>query len=202
MVAFNDVNLDIEWMWNGGKDHFPSDVILAQTTGLQGGNISAVHFLLVPQGEFQRAHDAREQDPERIQSLIRSEWGIRFVHELIRDRALAHYPLPGLDEEKRIRAFGYGAPEVEVVNYWAPEEKSAGAPALESRNGAVKWIGCWKEKTGELLAVLVNWDKTEQKTAFRVNGKFPAAIDERGGEVKLDALSFAPFEVKILAMRP
>jgi len=197
MVSFNDVNLDIEWMWNGGHDHFPADVILAETTGLQGGNVSAVHYLLVPWAEYGRAYDAREEKPEWIESLVRAEWGVRFIHELIRDRAYQS-PLQNRPEEKLIREFGYGGPDVEVVNYWAPDEKPAKAPELSSSNDSVKWIGLWKESSGELLAVLINWSTAEQEARFTVDGKSPTGQDDQGGDVSLDALSLAPFEVKIL----
>ena len=195
VVGWNDVNLDIEWSWNGGKDHFPADLILTETTGLQGGNIGVVHYRLISDGLLAQ-QKAREAE--------RAEWGIRIVCELVRDQMddkakQRRWEMQASAEEKLIRDFGYGQPGVEIVNFWAADEKSEGAPGITCSDGDVKWIGLWKMDAGELLTVLANWSAVPRTVSLAVKGAFGKAENAETGEaVNPGELAFEPFGVKIV----
>ena len=197
VVAWNDVNLDIEWTWDGGRGHFPADLILTQTTGLQGGNIGVVHHMLIPSGMYSKAREAEKENPERHQYLQRAEWGIRFVFELLRDR-MYHWAI-NVSAEKLIRDFGYGEAGVEIINYWAVDERPEGAPEIACSDGDVKWIGLWKKGAGELLVALVNWSDARRAAGLAVKGAFGKIVNaETGGEMNTGDMALEPFELKIV----
>ena len=199
IVGWNDVNLDIEWIWNGGRDHFPADLLLTETTGLQGGNIGVPHHMLIPSLSFSGAMEAEKTEPERHRHWQRAEWGIRFVFEVLR-HTMYHWTL-NAPEEKLVRDFGYGEPGVEIINYWAADEKSADAPEIACSDEDVKWIGLWKKDAGELLAVLVNWSGKPRNASFGAKGAFERVANAETGEaMKLDGMAFEPFGVKIVRL--
>ncbi len=204
VIAWGEVDLDIEWEWNAGRDHFPADVILTETTGRQAGNIGVVHYVLIAKREWEKAVAEKKTDPEKYKALARAEWGIRFVHDLVRDRmAPDNIVVKQMSEEKLVRGFGYGDPGCEVINYWSADEVTASQPAIGCSNPEVKWIALWDTKKQELLVVLVNWGREPQQAALTVKppGKttFAAWKDaENGGDALPGELNFKPFEMKIL----
>ena len=203
VIVWGEVDLDIEWEWNAGKDYFPGDLILTETTGRQAGNIGVVHHMLIASREWEKAVAEKKTNPEKYKALVRAEWGIRFVHDIVRDRmAQDNVVVKGLSEEKLISQFGYGSPGCEVINYWSTDEVSANQPAISCDNSDVKWIGLWNAKNHELLLVLVNWGSEVRKAAFMIktSGKSTSATwkdAESGDEVTPGNISFKPFELKM-----
>ena len=205
VIVWGEVDLDIEWEWQNGMKSFPTDLIQTETTGLQAGNYGTVHYCLQPFQEWREAHkvwlpdDKAMKDPKRV-ALQRTEWGMLFVHELVREPA----KLPTAQAlEQRVRQFGYGQPDCEIINYWTGDDRLPTQPVIASSNPQIKWLGLWQPGTQTVLLVLVNWDDNAQKTNLTVKpakgAPFAAWQDaETANSMKDGDLEFQGREVKFV----
>ncbi len=164
--TWNTVNLDIEWEWHldpastpsvreGHRDAkaawrarlpFPSDLLLAETTGRQTGSMGdALHPLLGYVGSAK----------ERPASYALSEWGMRAVHEL--DRA-------NLTVDRAMWKFGYGTPRVRVVNYWSDEP-----PLAVNDPEYNKWLLLVRPEDRCLFLVVQTWFKADTQVTLTLD---------------------------------
>ena len=98
--------------------------------------------------------DAPYGDRNPTPGSERSSWGMRMVHEALRaGEGGEDATVAGIDPalEQLVQRFGYGKPEVQVVNYWAEH------PVLSVDAPAVKWLALIKPATHELLLVFASW---------------------------------------------
>ncbi len=102
--------------------------------------------------------------------------------------------------EKRVRDFGYGRPDCQIINYWTGDDRLSGQPVITCSNPQVKWIGMWKPKEQVLLLVMINWADGSQKTVLSVKDpNLTVWQDAESGEpVSKGKMKFKGREVKIL----
>ncbi|HUU22763.1 MAG TPA: glycoside hydrolase domain-containing protein, partial [Phycisphaerae bacterium] len=169
VLTWGDTNLDIEWTWGTGDGPFPPEVLLAETIGLQTGNYPHSLYPVLGAKVISR-HGGTKSDAN-----TRTEWGMRFVHEILR----AGMPF-SMDKrlEALVRDFGYGDANCAVLRYYVPEDQTPATPGLAVDNDRVKWIGLWHAGRKELLVVLVNWARTPQAAKLTLRDPAGAKLAE------------------------
>ena len=144
---------------------------------------------------------AKVNEDPKVRALQRTEWGMRFVHELVPEvlrKMSSAAPL-----QQRIRDFGYGQPDCQVINYWTGDDRLPGQPVIVCSNPKVKWIGLWKPEERDLLVVLVNWDDDPQETRLTVEHDIVGHSgvphdDETGEPITEDQMNLMGREVKFV----
>lgn len=179
MHEWTTSNLDIEWGWidygqsqanadpgagpgrkadgtpdfdfsppNGNASPFPPEVLRAETLGRQVGTPSYALGFISP-----RASNFKNDEKE-----VRTEWGMRVVHEIPRN-----WPI----YEKRdavLRSFGYGKPDVEAVNYWMPQKE------ISVANPIVKWLLLRRAVAPFALMLVQSYSTKDAATTVRIPG--------------------------------
>ncbi|MCF7853319.1 MAG: DUF6067 family protein [Candidatus Pacebacteria bacterium] len=154
VLAWGDINFDIEW--SGLEGPFGWDVILAETIGRKAGNIPTAYHAIGPRAKRFAANGEMTDDQKR--RMVRAEWAMRFVHEVMRSRSN--------ELEKLVRDFGYGDEACEVLNYWNEADRIPSQPRIAVADDQVKWIGLWKPEERSVLLVLVNWTEDKRQAAI------------------------------------
>jgi hypothetical protein len=166
VLTWSDISLDNEWSWGDGRDHgyvpFPSEVLLAEMTGLHVGNYPHALYEIVAVAE-QRHLDVNS---ERYNEIYRTEWGWRFIHEIIRihrvweqltqpEAMWAQFVGPRL--EAFVDNLGYGQPDVRIINYWMDDDecREAGVPLIHPDDPSFRFLGMYFPD-GRLIVVAVN----------------------------------------------
>lgn len=181
--AFATVTLDYE-LWS--ETPFTPEMILTQTTGLHTG--SYPHSLFPLYGSDNVVMKQFVADKANANYGERTEWGMRFVHEIISSG-------PG---NNLVRNFGYGTPEVVVHNYWAD------TPVMQVSNEQIKWIVLAKPAEKTALIVLASWSPATSTVYVRLNnatlGFVPGSkyIDAETGE-PIAAIAPGVFQVNLQA---
>jgi hypothetical protein len=161
IMTWTDINLDIEWSWNGGNDPFPPELLRAETTGLQTGCYPhALHQCTsnkwFKEGAYKIKTGAMKYNPD----AVRHDWGIQMVHEILRTlwgEKVKEYPL-----EILVMDFGYGEPDCKVYNYWQDDYP------VSVSNKEVKSIAF--EKDGKVMVVLTSWLKEKAEISVALQG--------------------------------
>jgi hypothetical protein len=104
--AFANVTLDWEWKYgyDDFQDRFAPELTVAETIGRQTGAFP----LILAGGHLD------PKDP-RTSRVWRTRLGVCLVHEI---RAWASQPASDAELYGKVYAFGYGAPDCRVFNYW------------------------------------------------------------------------------------
>ncbi len=161
IVTWTDINLDIEWKWDGGNQPFPPDLLRAETIGRQTGSYPhALHQCTAKkwfmEGKVKNQQGAWQYQPEPV----RHDWGIQMVHEIIRtvwDVEIEDYPL-----EKMVYDFGYGNDSCKVYNYWQDDYP------LQVSNEKVKTITF--ENKGQIMVIMTSWDDQPCEVQIKLKG--------------------------------
>jgi hypothetical protein len=157
IMTWNDINLDLEWSWNGGNDPFPPAFLRTETTGRQTGCYPhslypCTSYKWYKEGTVKDKH-GRMYNPQ----ALKHNWGIRRVHEILCSKDLSKYP-----QEKFVDDFGYGEPDCKVYNYWQDDY-----PVAVSNN-KVKSIAF--EKDGKVMVILTSWLKEKADISVALEG--------------------------------
>jgi len=142
----------------------------------------------------------------------RAEWGMRLVHEALRDGAggedaATQGIAPAL--EQLIQRFGYGQTDIQVVNYWSERR------VISAETDTLKWLALLKPATHELLLIFASWSPGDLSATITLS---PAEIgftpgthitDEETGQ-RLSMLTPAtfrldtpgPFGVRVIRVKP
>ncbi len=186
--TFATVQLDNEL---GTVEPLRPDYIRAEMTGRQVGNIP--HALYPIPGRLNPR--LKSLSKEHAQRII---WAMSRVHEV----GAAYEPL-----ETIIRAFGYGDPAVEVVNYWQVDSTQP-APVKLDRDD-VFWLLLRKKQSNESMLVLASWNPDTMQTAVSIKSESQQRIvDVETGRVISDDATpatiklTAPYGVAILLAQP
>ena len=150
--TWDTADLDNEWRWFDYKTKklapFPWAVLLAEMTGRQTGSYG---HALYPLGGI-----AKSKYWKASKNIIRREWGMRVVHEILRwlypFESYAS-PEPARTLEKRLYEFGYGTKDCQVYNYWADD------PVISVSNENIKWLVVSRKKDKKIFLVLQSWLK-------------------------------------------
>ncbi len=112
VIAWTDINLDIEWSWADGRKPFPPELIEIETTGRQVGAYPHVLYaLLGAKRVFEGPGNQGKVDPD----MARTEWAIRVVYDVLRNT----YKLKDIETlEDRLQAAGYADSRATVHKYW------------------------------------------------------------------------------------
>jgi hypothetical protein len=167
------------------------DYIRTEMIGRQVGNFP--HSLYVVPGKLNtRLKALSKEHAQRI------NWGMSRVHEV----GATYEPL-----EKLIRAFGYGDPSVEVVNYWQTDATQP-APVKLDRDD-VYWLLLRKKQNSESMLVLASWNPDTVQTSVSIKSESQQRIvdAETGRVFSEDATPAtikltAPYGVAILLAQP
>ncbi|NQU40115.1 MAG: hypothetical protein HQ523_09195 [Lentisphaerae bacterium] len=132
ILSFADLTLDWEWKYGNSdcQDRFSPDFILAESTGLQSGNIP---FVLFPPAT----------DPDQVAWIRRTGFGACVVHEL---KSVHSWGEPFDSAYPLLYRFGYGSEACQVNNYWEPD------PVVTLAGSDVKFIALLN---GNRLIVIV-----------------------------------------------
>jgi hypothetical protein len=154
--TWNNSMLDVEYPFRSRvPDPFPAEYLLAQATGHQTG---AYRHLLESVQRLRHGTIIRESVEEMNPDFIRTEWGMRMVHEAMRwifphENFAAFEPARTL--EKAIWDFGYGLDECKVVNYWADDVP------LTVDDPNAKWLLLERSDDKRIMLVLQSYQKEE-----------------------------------------
>lgn len=186
--TWNNSMLDIEYPFRSRvPDPFPAEYLLAQATGHQTGS----YRHLLESVQRLRAGIFRESISEMDPSQVRTEWGMRMVHEAMRwlfphENYAAFEPARTL--EKSLWDFGYGTDDCKVINYWSDDVP------LKVSDPDAKWLLMQRQKDKTLFLVLQNYQKETMPLEIILDGKklgfMPAAKVrevEKASEVKAES---------------
>lgn len=146
-------NLDNENTWTDVARKikpaaFPWDYLLTETAGRQVGVPCHSHYPVGGTG-----------------STPMREWGMRRVHEITN----ANNPWDAnswpIAMDRTFLAFGYGAPNVQVINYWSDTS------AIHVANDDVKWLGMLKTDGPLAMLVLQSYSYDPTSTSVKIDGK-------------------------------
>jgi hypothetical protein len=150
--TWNDAMLDLEYPFRGREmNPFPAEYILAQAAGRQTGSYRHLlgSTLRIPGGAWFR-ESISEMDPD----IIRTEWGMRMVHEAMRWMfPHENYAVfePARTLEKKLWDFGYGTDDCIVSNYWDDD------PPVQINNPQVKWLLVSRKSDATIFLVLQSY---------------------------------------------
>jgi hypothetical protein len=155
--------LDIEYPFRATEpDPFSPEYILAQAGGRQTGCYR--HWL--ESGQRLRENVFAESVAEMNPDHIRTEWGMRMVHEVMRwlfpHENYASFE-PARTLEKALWDFGYGTDGCKVVNYWSND-----IPISVSDPDA-KWLLMQRRKDKTLFLVLQSYQKEAMPLELTIN---------------------------------
>ena len=180
MLSFGTINLDWEWRDHGGdlQDRLGADqdtaLILAQSVGLQSGNIS------VAINRF-NAHGGKSQE-----WLMRTAMAVCFPHEMKIQQGTAELSFA----QTQLTKFGYGEPDCKVYRYWEDgfplKVKGANVHALVlARDGkAMLAVGNYGSEATSAAASVVAGQPAptlQEYDAAQLTGKGGAAMAASGG---------------------
>ncbi|MGA2618658.1 MAG: glycoside hydrolase domain-containing protein [Thermoguttaceae bacterium] len=138
---------------------FPADYTRTMTLGRVAGVIPHGMYPLRNTMDYR---DARYKNvPDRIKL---SDWGMYRVHEI--RGADWNFGETGARCSRLMKQFGYGAPGVQVFNYWDDR------PILKTSDGRVKWLVLRRAEAPALLLVLQSY--AEEPLAVKV--ALPGAV--------------------------
>ena len=148
--------------------------------------------------------------PERRTWLDRAEWGIRAVHEILRNGNLGDPYVPSMTHlEDRIRDFGYGSPDAKVVNYWtdAVDRDANNLPTVRLDDPNLLYLGIWRPGDGRLLAVVYNSAETTVESGISVippggGAARTSARDIEAGGAATARWSWPGWSVRLLEVDP
>lgn len=150
--TWNDAMLDLEYPIRGRKaDPYSAEYLLAQATGHQTGSYRHLlnTVLRIPGGQWFRK-SVSEMDP----NIVRTEWGMRMVHEAMR-WLFPHENFsvfePARTLEKKLWEFGYGTDDCVITNYWSDD------PPVMVSNPDVKWLLMSRKNDATLFLVLQSY---------------------------------------------
>lgn len=181
IMTWTDINLDLEWAWDGGNQPFPPDLLRAETIGRQTGCYPhALHQCTSKKWFMEGKKKNKRGGWTYNPAAIRHDWGIQMVHEILRTMWGVHkvYPL-----EKIVRDFGYGDPSCNVYNYWQDDYP------VDINNDKVKSIAF--ENNGKVMVVLTSWVskpcevQVNLKDALVKYGKLKAVDSETGKDYQI-----------------
>ncbi len=153
------------WMSDGDAYRlpFPPDYTRTMTLSRVVGAIPHAMFPLRNTGDYRGKID---KWPDHV---CLSDWGMYRVHEI---RGGGQGGTGRLVQMYHTvwQAYGYGAPDVEVLNYWADE------PAIRCANDAVKWIMLRRKGAPHALLLLQSYGE-KSETAPLAFPKTAALLD-------------------------
>lgn len=117
---------------------FPHDLLLTEVTGRQAGSYPYALARLTGEGR-----PNWEQSPKAKST----EWGMHKVHEI---SYRGNTPTTR-SWDTALRDFGYGKPEIAVINYWSDD------PPVTVNDVDTKWLLLTNKQDGSLLLVLQSW---------------------------------------------
>lgn len=166
--TWNSSMLDDEYPFRSSRpDPFPAEYLLAQAAGHQTGSY---RHLLESVQRLRHGTIIRESVEEMDTSVIRTEWGMRMVHEAMRwlfpNENFAAFE-PGRTLEKAVWDFGYGLDDCKVVNYWADEVP------LTVNDSDAKWLLMQRTRDKRLMLVLQSYQKDDLQVEITID---PAKI--------------------------
>lgn len=135
-----------------------------------------------------------------------ADWAMRRIHEVRAERT-ENCP-PARRAAEAFEAFGYGAENVEVHNYWAE------APLLQVEPSTVKWIALVRRGDGRVLVLLQSWSAAATEATLRLSptaGLKPDALqatDALGGSAPASEgagawrIPLPPLGTRLLDLRP
>ena len=160
--TWNTASLDLEWRWydegqwkwgaTANPIPFPVDLLLAETTGRQTGSYG--HALFDVNSRWNASQSRLEWG--------RTEWGMRIVHEILRQEPFAQHAIANRFE-KALRDFGYGSKDCEVVDYWSDD------PPVSVSDENTKWLLVKRKKDKSLFLVLQTWNKATTEVAVKID---------------------------------
>jgi hypothetical protein len=163
--TWNDSMLDIEYPYRSRvPDPFPAEYLLAQATGHQTGS----YRHLLESVQRLRSGIFRESVSDMDPNLVRTEWGMRMVHEAMRwlfpNENFAAFE-PGRMLEKALWDFGYGTDDCKVVNYWSDD-----VPVKVSDPDA-KWLLMERPKDKTLFLVLQSYKNEDMPLEITLDSR-------------------------------
>ena len=140
---------DLEWV--AKSPPVDPDFLLTETVARQIGSYADLIVPLTRDLEKSVVYKESGMGPE---SLVRMEWGMRMVHEIVR----WGYPFgsvaaaePARRLEKAVWDFGYGLPACRVQNYWSDDAVVQGPAGL-------RWPALISETDRRIMLVLQSYD--------------------------------------------
>jgi len=177
--TYSTTVLDLEW---GRDDVFPPEFLRTETIGRQIGAIP--HSLYAISGTNNHHLDnASKETKERV------EWGMRAVHDIRSGEG------PNTPDGKPLRpAFGYGAKEVVVHNYW---ERN---PVIAVSNPEVFWVVYERPADKAALIILQSYKFEDTKAEVTLGSKLaigdgPFRDAESGGKLPVVKGRVIPVEL-------
>lgn len=169
ILAWADIQLDLEWGWASGYKPFPIELLEIETTGRQLGVYSHAHFPIVGCGLV-------HEDPTYLrgkidEDMVRTDWAMRLIFGVQR------YSMRGENFDplnKIVHDLGMGTADCKVYDYWQDDYpvsiSSDNVKSIFLRNGnkAILIVASWEEKP---VTITVKGQNSLNITSAA--GKFP-----------------------------
>ncbi|MDR0931538.1 MAG: DUF6067 family protein [Victivallales bacterium] len=168
IVCWTDIQLDLEWSWEGGSSPFPQELLEIETTGRQIGTYPHAHYCLV--GAAQVFEDGVYMRGKINEEMVRSEWAMRLIYGVLRDNIRMNFS----PFNKVVEEFGLGTQNCRVKHYWEPDYP------ITISNNAVRSV--LLENGKRRMLILASWSKspltvkvTTNATVRQVHAMYPEA---------------------------
>ncbi|MDR0932380.1 MAG: DUF6067 family protein [Victivallales bacterium] len=161
IVAWTDINLDLEWSLQNGERPFPPELIEIESTGRQNGAWPHVLYTLSPMKLCFNGYNNPIKDGN-----MPTEWAMRVIYDVLINNHTKSDPRVVTLDQALISA-GYASLQARVHKYWEQDYP------VKCSNDKIKSTLVINGKKGFFVAA--SWSDQPEKAAFTFDPKYKIA---------------------------